>query len=114
MLTGNGIAFILRVPGTDHGDWWSFHGIWIYIGVAAFALLSKYLIRFRGRHIFNPSNLGLVLGFLLLGSSRTRAARVLVGADVAVARVRARPDRRRRASWCSRVCTCSGSRCCSG
>jgi hypothetical protein len=71
MLTGNGIAFILRVPGTHHGDWWSFHGIWIYFAVAAVSLLSKYLIRFRGRHIFNPSNLGLVLFFLLLGSSRT-------------------------------------------
>lgn len=71
MLTGNGIAFILRVPGTHHGDWWSFHGVWIYIGVAAVSLLSKYLIRFRGRHIFNPSNLGLVLFFLVLGSTRT-------------------------------------------
>ena len=71
MLTGNGIAFILRVPGTHHGDWWSFHGVWIYIAVAAVSLLSKYLIRFRGRHIFNPSNFGLVLFFLVLGSSRT-------------------------------------------
>ena len=23
LLTGNGVAFILRVPGTEHGDWWS-------------------------------------------------------------------------------------------
>jgi hypothetical protein len=44
--------------------------VWIYIVVAAFTQLSKYLIRFRGRHIFNPSNFGLVLCFLLLGSSR--------------------------------------------
>ena len=22
MLTGNGVAFVLRVPGTLHGDWW--------------------------------------------------------------------------------------------
>lgn len=71
MLTGNGIAFILRIPGTEHGDWWSLHGIWIYIAVAAVSLLSKYLIRFRGRHIFNPSNFGLVIFFLLLGSTRT-------------------------------------------
>ena len=71
MITGNGIAFILRVPGTQHGDWWSFHGVWIYIGVAVASMLSKYLIRFRGWHIFNPSNFGLVLCFLLLGSSRT-------------------------------------------
>ena len=70
LLTGNGIAFILRIPGTRHGDWWTFRGVWIYAAVAAVSLLSKYLIKFRGRHIFNPSNLGLVLCFLILGSSR--------------------------------------------
>src|SRR3990170_2585045 len=60
LLTGNGVAFILRVPGTEHGDWWSMRGAWIYAGTAAVALLSKYVIRFRGRHVFNPSNVGLV------------------------------------------------------
>src|SRR5829696_2934886 len=67
LLTGNGVAFILRVPGTEHGDWWSMHGWWIFAGAAAVSLLSKYLIQFRGHHIFNPSNFGLVLCFLLLG-----------------------------------------------
>jgi len=67
LLTGNSTAFILRVPGTAHGDWWSMHGIWIFIGVVAFAMASKYLIRWRGRHIFNPSNLALVLAFVVLG-----------------------------------------------
>jgi len=71
-LTGNGVAFVLRVPGTVHGDWWSLHGWWIYVGTAAVSLLSKHVIRWRGEHIFNPSNIGLVLCFLLLG--RTRAA----------------------------------------
>ena len=70
MLTGNGVAFILRVPGTEHGDWWSLHGWWIFAGTAAISLLSKYLVRFRGRHVFNPSNFGLVLCFLLLGPER--------------------------------------------
>ena len=70
LLTGNGVAFILRVPGTEHGDWWSLHGWWIYVGTAAVALLSKYLIRIRDGHIFNPSNVGLVLCFVVLGSSR--------------------------------------------
>ena len=70
MLTGNGVAFILRVPGTEHGDWWSLHGWWIFAGTAAISLLSKYVVRFRGRHVFNPSNFGLVLCFLLLGSAR--------------------------------------------
>jgi len=66
-LTGNGVSFILRVPGTEHGDWWSMRGWWIFAGTSAIALLSKYVIRFRGRHIFNPSNFGLVLCFLALG-----------------------------------------------
>jgi Na+-translocating ferredoxin:NAD+ oxidoreductase RnfD subunit len=67
LLTGNGVAFILRVPGTDHGDWWSMHGAWIFAATSAVALLSKYVITFRGRHVFNPSNFGLVPCFLLLG-----------------------------------------------
>ena len=67
LLTGNGVAFILRVPGTEHGDWWSMNGWYIFAGVSAVSLLSKHLIRIHGRHVFNPSNFGLVLCFLLLG-----------------------------------------------
>jgi Na+-translocating ferredoxin:NAD+ oxidoreductase RnfD subunit len=70
LLTGNGVAFILRVPGTRHGDWWSMNGWWIYAGTSAVALLSKYLIKWHGNHIFNPSNIGLVLCFLILGRGR--------------------------------------------
>ncbi len=66
MLTGNGVAFVLRVPGTLHGDWWSMRGWWIFAGTAAVSLLSKHVLTFRGNHIFNPSNIGLVLCFLLL------------------------------------------------
>ncbi len=69
LLTGNGVAFILRVPGTEHGDWWSLHGWWIFAGTAAVALLSKYIVKWKGRHIFNPSNFGLVATFLILGSA---------------------------------------------
>jgi hypothetical protein len=71
LLTGNSTAFILRTPGTLHGQWWSTHGIWIFIGVVAVSMASKYLIRWRGRHIFNPSNLGLVLAFVALGPKFT-------------------------------------------
>ena len=70
LITGNGVSFILRVPGTEHGDWWSLHGWWIYVGTAAVSLLSKHLIKWRGGHIFNPSNFGLVLCFLVLGRHR--------------------------------------------
>src|SRR5437764_11428476 len=71
LLTGNSTAFILRVPGTFHGQWWSTRGIWIFVGVVAVSMASKYLIRWRGRHIFNPSNLGLVLAFVALGPQYT-------------------------------------------
>lgn len=71
LLTGNSTAFILRVPGTYHGQWWSTHGIWIFIGVVAVSMASKYLVRWKGRHIFNPSNLGLVLAFVALGPQYT-------------------------------------------
>ena len=67
LLTGNSTAFILRVPGTLHGQWWSTRGIWIFVGVVALGMASKYLIRWRGRHIFNPSNVALVLAFVALG-----------------------------------------------
>jgi hypothetical protein len=71
LLTGNSTAFILRTPGTLHGQWWSTHDIWIFVGVVAISMASKYLIRWRGRHIFNPSNLGLVIAFVALGPKFT-------------------------------------------
>lgn len=74
LLTGNGVAFVLRVPGTEHGDWWSLRGWWIFAGTAAVALLSKHVIRWRAgeapQHVFNPSNIGLVVVFLALGRNR--------------------------------------------
>jgi hypothetical protein len=70
LLTGNGVAFVLRVPGTQHGDWWSTRGGWIFAATAAVSLLSKYVIRVRGAHVFNPSNFGLVLCFLALRPGR--------------------------------------------
>ena len=71
LLTGNSAAFILRTPGTLHGQWWSTNGLWIFIGVVAISMASKYLIRWRGRHVFNPSNLGLVIAFVALGPKLT-------------------------------------------
>ena len=70
LLTGNSTAFILRVPGTLHGQSWSTHGIEIFIGVVALGMATKYLIRWKGRHIFNPSNVALVLAFVVLGVQR--------------------------------------------
>jgi hypothetical protein len=70
MLTGSGVALILRVPDTPPGDHWSTHGWYVFAGVAAFSLATKYVIRYRGSHLFNPSNLGLVVAFIVLGSER--------------------------------------------
>ena len=70
MLTASGVALILRVPGMPAYDPWNTSYLPLYAGVAAFALLTKYVIKYRGSHIFNPSNLGLVLTFIVLGSSR--------------------------------------------
>jgi len=70
MLTGSGVALILRVPGTPPNDHWSTHAWYVFAGVAAFSLLTKYAIRYRGSHVFNPSNLGLVIAFVVLGSTR--------------------------------------------
>jgi hypothetical protein len=70
LLTGNGVAFVLRVPGTQHGDWWTLRGWWIFAATAGGSLLSKYVIAWRGEHAFNPSNIGLVACFLALGRTR--------------------------------------------
>jgi Na+-transporting NADH:ubiquinone oxidoreductase subunit NqrB len=70
MLTGSGIALILRVPSTPVGDHWSFHQWWMFSGIAAFSLLTKFIVRRNGSHVFNPSNVGLVIAFIMLGSSR--------------------------------------------
>lgn len=73
LLTGNGIALLLRDPATVAGDHWSTRRWWLFAGVAAASLLSKHLLRVDGRHVFNPSNLGLVAAFVALGSSRADA-----------------------------------------
>ena len=70
LLTGNGVAFVLRVPGMPHGDWWSFRDWWLFAAVAGGSLLSKHVIKWKGEHVFNPSNIGLVACFLILGRSR--------------------------------------------
>ncbi|HEV2767426.1 MAG TPA: RnfABCDGE type electron transport complex subunit D [Acidimicrobiales bacterium] len=67
ILTGSGVAFILRASGTEHGDWWSANGIHFFVIAVLLSLLSKYLVRPGGRHLFNPSNVGLVWALLVIG-----------------------------------------------
>jgi Na+-translocating ferredoxin:NAD+ oxidoreductase RnfD subunit len=70
MLTGSGVALILRVVGTPANQPWTIDYWYVFAGVAGFSLLTKYVIKYRGTHVFNPSNIGLVLAFIVLGSSR--------------------------------------------
>src|SRR6476646_3206830 len=70
MLTGSGVALILRVVGTPPDQPWNSDYWYIFAGVAVFSLLTKYVIRYRGNHVFNPSNIGLVVAFVVLGSTR--------------------------------------------
>ena len=70
MLTGSGVALILRVVGTASDDHWTFDAWWVFAIIAGLSLLSKYVIRYHGSHVFNPSNVGLVVAFVVLGSSR--------------------------------------------
>jgi Na+-translocating ferredoxin:NAD+ oxidoreductase RnfD subunit len=67
MLTGNSIALLLRTSGTEHGDWWSLNGIEYFVLAVVLSLLAKYVVRAHGRHIFNPSNVGLVWIFVVVG-----------------------------------------------
>ncbi|MEO8273457.1 MAG: hypothetical protein ABI620_05290 [Chloroflexota bacterium] len=70
MLTGSAVALIMRVVGTPPDDRWSTYAWFVFAGVAGLSLLSKYVIRYRGSHIFNPANIGLVVAFVALGSTR--------------------------------------------
>jgi hypothetical protein len=70
MLTGSGVGLIMRAIGTEPGDHWTWHRWYLFAAVAGGSLLTKYAIRWHGTHLFNPSNLGLVAAFLVLGSER--------------------------------------------
>jgi len=57
MLAGLGLALLLRV---QDGPWM----YWLYLFAATVAIGSKHLITVRGKHVFNPSNLGIVVSLL--------------------------------------------------
>lgn len=67
--TGISVAFIFRVGGTRHGDFWSMRGLHIFVLVVLLSMVPKYVLRRNGRHVFNPSNVGLAWGLLLIGPS---------------------------------------------
>lgn len=40
--------------------------LWLAALIAAITIFSKFLLRWRGKHIFNPTNLGLAIGILFV------------------------------------------------
>ncbi len=56
LITALGLSLLLRT------DTW-----WVAPLAAVVAISSKFLIRVRGKHIFNPANLGLTVAILLTG-----------------------------------------------
>ena len=58
MISAFGLSLLLK---TNH---------WTVAAFAAFvAIISKYIIRFNGKHVFNPSALGIVAAILLTGDA---------------------------------------------
>jgi Na+-translocating ferredoxin:NAD+ oxidoreductase RnfD subunit len=53
-ITGISIGILLRAPD-----------FWPYALCSAIAITSKYAVRWKGRHIWNPSNLGIVALLIL-------------------------------------------------
>lgn len=57
-ITGISVGILLRAPD-----------FWPYAVAAALAITSKYVLRFRGKHLWNPSNFGISLVLFLLPAS---------------------------------------------
>lgn len=57
-ITGLGLCLLLQAGGLPT----------LALG-AAVAIAGKFLIRFRGKHVFNPANLGIVAAILLTGDA---------------------------------------------
>ncbi|MGH8675606.1 MAG: RnfABCDGE type electron transport complex subunit D [Burkholderiales bacterium] len=55
VITCFGLALLLRADS-----------LWVHPLAAALALSAKFTLRLRGKHLFNPANLGVVLAVLLL------------------------------------------------
>jgi len=54
-ITGFGLSLLLRADN-----------LWLHPLVAALAISSKFLLRYRGKHVFNPANFGVGLALLAL------------------------------------------------
>lgn len=54
-ITGISVGILIRSPA-----------FWPYFLCSAISITSKYVVRWRGRHLWNPSNLGIVVMLLLI------------------------------------------------
>ncbi|MDD5455252.1 MAG: RnfABCDGE type electron transport complex subunit D [Candidatus Ratteibacteria bacterium] len=59
VISGLIVAYVI----SSYGD------LWKIVFAAALAILSKHLIRFRQKHIFNPAAFGIFFAIILLGAS---------------------------------------------
>lgn len=57
-ITGISVGILLRSPA-----------FWPYAVCAAIAITSKYVLRYNGRHLWNPSNFGICVVLFLLPTS---------------------------------------------
>lgn len=57
-ISGISVGILLRTPA-----------FWPYALCAAISILSKYVLRFRGRHLWNPSNFGISAMLFLAGDT---------------------------------------------
>ena len=58
IISSFGLSLLLK---TNH--WW------VAVIAASVSILSKYILRIHGKHIFNPSALGIVVAVLLTGNA---------------------------------------------
>lgn len=65
LITGLSLTLLLRA---NSESLWT---MWPLAGAAVVAIGSKFLIRFRGKHVFNPANIGIVAMILVTDSAWT-------------------------------------------
>ncbi len=58
LITALGLCLLLKA-----------NDIWILAFAAALAIASKFLIRIKGKHVFNPANFGIMAAILLTGNA---------------------------------------------
>lgn len=72
LITGFGLSLLLRADS-----------LWLHPLVACLAISSKFLLRIRGKHVFNPANFGV--GLALLGLPGAWVAPGQWGNDLGIA-----------------------------